>query len=140
MFILDTNILSAIMAARPVPEVATWIARQPEELLFTAAVCQAEILSGIAILPASRRRTALETAARLMFREDFEGRVLPFNAEAAEAYADIFAARRAAGLSTPPTDLMIAAVARAKGAGVVTRDIGGFTGCGLTVINPWETL
>jgi predicted nucleic acid-binding protein len=50
-----------------------------------------------------------------MFREDFEGRVLPFNAEAAEAYVDIFAARRAADLSTPPTDLMIAAVARAKG-------------------------
>ncbi len=137
MFILDTNILSAIMGSQPVPEVAAWIAGHPEELLFTATVCQAEILSGIAILPASRRRSGLEAAARTMFLEDFEGRILPFNTEAAEVYADIFAARRGAGLSTPPTDLMIAAVARAKGAGVVTRDIGGFQGCGLTVINPW---
>ena len=126
------------MGSQPVPEVAAWIAGQPEGALFTTTVCQAEILSGIAILPASRRRSALETSARVMFLEDFEGRVLPFDTEAAEAYADIFAARRAAGLSTPPTDLMIAAVARTKGAGVVTRDIGGFDGCGLTVVNPWN--
>ena len=29
MFVLDTNILSAIVSARPSPEVAAWIARQP---------------------------------------------------------------------------------------------------------------
>lgn len=138
MFSLDTNILSAIMGSQPVPEVAAWIAGQSEELLFTATVCQAEILSGIAILPASRRRSGLEATARIMFLEDFEGRILPFDIAAAEAYADIFATRRATGLSTPPTDLMIAAVARARGAGVVTRDIRGFEGCGLTVINPWD--
>jgi predicted nucleic acid-binding protein len=73
-----------------------------------------------------------------MFVEDFEGRVLPFDAEAAAAYATIFAGRRMAGLSTPPTDLMIAAIARAKGADIVTRDIGGFAGCGVAVINPWD--
>ena len=56
MFLLDTNILSAVMGSRPAPEVAKWMARQPPELLFTAAVCQAEILSGIAVLPKGRRR------------------------------------------------------------------------------------
>jgi hypothetical protein len=34
-------------------------------------------------------------------------------------------------------DLMIAAVARTHRASIVTRDAGGFDGCGLTVINPW---
>jgi hypothetical protein len=33
---------------------------------------------------------------------------------------------------------MIAAIARANGASMVTRDISGFEGCGLTLINPWE--
>jgi predicted nucleic acid-binding protein len=51
MFILDTNVLSNAMAAHPAPAVAAWIAGQPLELLFTASICQAEILSGIAILP-----------------------------------------------------------------------------------------
>jgi hypothetical protein len=31
MFVLDTNILFAIMGFRPVPEVAAWIAGQPED-------------------------------------------------------------------------------------------------------------
>jgi predicted nucleic acid-binding protein len=36
MFILDTNVLSAMMSAQPVPQVAAWVAAQQMELLFTA--------------------------------------------------------------------------------------------------------
>jgi hypothetical protein len=137
MFVLDTNVLSAIMGSRPVPEVAAWVAAQPEELLFTASVCQAEVLAGIEMLPAGRRRRALEAAARAIFAEDFDGRILPFDATAAVLYAELFVARKRAGWSTATADLMIAAVARASGARMVTRDISGFEGCGLTIINPW---
>ena len=138
MFVLDTNILSAIMGSRPAPEVAAWIAGQPEDLLFTTTVCQAEVLSGLAVMPVGRRRLALEAAARAIFAEDFDGRVLPFDAAAAAAYADIFAGRRRDGRPTVPLDLMIAAVARAKGAAVVTRDTSGFEDCGVPLINPWQ--
>jgi len=138
MFVLDTNILSAIMGSRPVPEVAAWIAGQPEESLFTTTVCQAEILAGIEVLPDGRRRRDLESAARAIFAEDFGGRILPFDEAAAAAYAGIFAARKRDGQPTAPLDLMIAAIARAHGAGVVTRDRSGFAGCGVTLINPWE--
>jgi len=137
MFILDTNVLSAMMGAQPVPQVATWVAAQKMDLLFTASVCQAEILSGLAIMPQGRRRDALEVAARAMFTEDFEGHVLPFDMPAAVAYAEIFAARRFSGRPTATLDLMIAAVARVHGASVVTRDSGGFDGCGVPVIDPW---
>ena len=138
MFILDTNILSAIMGTQPVPDVAAWLAGQQEDLLFTAAICEAEILSGLAITPEGRRRRDLEAAARAMFTDDFMGRVLPFDTAAAGAYADIFATRRRSGLPTATLDLMIAAVARANGASVVTRNTAGFDGCGLTLINPWQ--
>ena len=85
---LDTNVLSAMMSAASVPEVATWVSGQPAELLFTATVCQAKILSGLAIMPDGRRRLDLEAAARAMFAENFEGRVLAFDKDAAVAYAD----------------------------------------------------
>jgi toxin FitB len=137
MFLLDTNILSAVMSTRPAPQVAGWIAEQPPDLLFTAAVCQAEILSGIAVLPKGRRREGLELAALAMFREDFDGRILPFDGDAAVIYAEIFAARRSAGRPAAMADLMIASIARAHGASVVTRDTGGFEGSGLTLIDPW---
>jgi predicted nucleic acid-binding protein len=138
VFILDTNVLSAMMRLQVEPTVAAWIAAQPADLLFTTALSQAEILSGLAIMAEGRRRLDLEAAARVMFVEDFHGRVLPFDTKAA-AYAAIFAARRRTGRPAAILDLVIAAVARSRGASVVTRDTGGFEGCGVTLINPWET-
>jgi len=137
MLLLDTNILSAAMASRPSPEVADWMAAQPPDYLFTTSVCQAEILSGIAVLSKGRRREALEMAALAMFREDFAGRILPFGSEAAVIYGELFAARRSAGRPVATADLMIASIARVHGADLVTRNTSDFEGCGLTLINPW---
>lgn len=137
MFLLDTNVLSALMSVQPSPEIAAWTSSQPIDLLFTAAVCQAEILSGLAFLPEGRRRSALEAAAQAIFREDFEGRILPFEMETAQTYADIFALRRRAGRPIATIDLMIAAIAHVHGASVVTRNVVDFEGCGVPVVNPW---
>ncbi len=138
MLMLDTNILSVMMSAEPIRKVADWIVVQPSEELFTASVCQAEILSGIAILPAGRRRADLELAAFAMFSDDFQGRVLPFDAEAAAAYAEMFTVRRKAGRPFGTIDLMLAAIARVRGASIVTRNVADFEGVGLTIINPWD--
>ncbi len=138
VFILDTNILSAMMRPGRVPEVAGWLNAQDERQLFTTTISQAEILSGLAVMPTGRRRQEFENTAGEMF-DEFEARILPFDSDAAVVYAELFALRRQAGRPTAPQDLMIASIARASGARMVTRDTGGFEGCGLTVVNPWET-
>jgi toxin FitB len=74
MFVLDTNILSAMMRLQLEPQVAAWIAAQPPDLLFTTSLSQAEILSGLAIMAEGRRRLDLQAAACAMFLEDFDGR------------------------------------------------------------------
>ena len=140
MMLLETNVLSSLMSGKPPPPVARFITAQPMPMLFTAAVCQAEILAGIAVLPEGKRRATLDEAARAMFLEDFDERILPFDGRAAEAYAELYAMRRRAGRPASTIDLMVAATARCHGASVVTRDTGGFEGCGLTVINPWTAL
>jgi predicted nucleic acid-binding protein len=136
MFLLDTNILSAMMRLVRVPEVSEWMARQDEDLLFTTAISQAEIFAGLAVLPDGRRRRELETTAREMF-DEFAGRVMAFDTAAADAYAELFAIRRQAGRPITMPDLMIASIARSQGASMVTRDTGGFEACGIAVINPW---
>jgi predicted nucleic acid-binding protein len=138
MLMLDTNMLSEIMRSEPEQKVVDWIVRQPSDELFTAAVCQAEILSGLAVMPSGRRRAELEEAARSMFADDFDGRVLPFDAEAASAYAEVFAARRKAGRPSGTIDLMLAGIARARGASVVTRNVADFEGVGVPIVNPWD--
>src|SRR6266567_4391736 len=97
MIVLDTNVLSEMMKASPSADVARWLAAQPATSLYTTAVTQAEILHGVMLLPAGRRRGAIEKAAEAMFDEDFAGRVLPFGSDAARLYARIAADRRRAG-------------------------------------------
>lgn len=138
MLMLDTNMLSEIMRPEPDRKIADWIVRQPSDELFTATVCQAEILSGLAIMPNGRRRADLEEAARAMFADDFEGRILPFDAEAASGYAEVFAARRKVGRPSGTVDLMLAAIARVRGASVVTRNVADFEGVGVAIVNPWD--
>ena len=137
MLVLDTNILAEMMRSEPEPDVADWIVRQPSDELFTAAVCQAEILSGLAIMPTGRRRAALEEAAQAMFADDFSGRILPFDTAATAAYAEVFAARRTLGRPSGTVDLMLAAIARVRGASVVTRNVADFEGAGVAIVNPW---
>ncbi len=63
---------------------------------------------------------------------------MPFAPAAVGPYAEIHEARRRAGRPTATVDLMIAAIARAAGGRVITRNVGDFEGCGVGVINPWD--
>jgi predicted nucleic acid-binding protein len=138
VIVLDTNVLSELMRSQPAAAVFAWVAAQPRAALYTTSVNKAEILCGIAALPEGRRRAALAAAAEAMFTDDFAGRVLPFDEEAAVHYAEIVAARRREGRPIEAFDAQIAATARVAGAELATRDVGDFTGCGLTPVNPWE--
>ena len=137
MIVLDTNVISELMRAKPHPAVLAWVAAQPRARLYTTSINQTEILYGIAMLPAGRRRTTLAAAAEAMFAEDLAGRVLPYDSAAAARYAEIVVARRRVGNPIEAFDALIAATALTAGAGIATRDTGGFDGCGLTLIDPW---
>jgi predicted nucleic acid-binding protein len=75
---------------------------------------------------------------RAVLAEEFAGRVLPFDGAAARRYADIVVLRRQAGKPIEAFDALIAATASVAGAAVATRDLEGFAGCGLSLINPWD--
>ena len=137
MYLLDTNILSAMMRSAVDPAVAAWLRGKPADVLFTATICQAEILAGLAIMADGRRKEALTAAARAMFEEDFLDRVAPFDGASATASARILEATRRQGRMIATMDLMIAAIADRQGASVVTRNVADFLPCGVPVIDPW---
>ena len=138
IYVFDTNVLSEVMRAIPDPDVGAWLSACPADAMFTTAISLGEILYGIRRLPQGARRHRLERAAQAMFVQEFEGRVLPFDAIAAELYADMRVERTRSGRPLAAEDGMIAAIAKARGAVVVTRDLGGFDGCGVTLVDPWE--
>ena len=70
--------------------------------------------------------------------EDFHARIPPFDSPAAEACAAITAERRSAGRPIGQLDYRIAAIGRARGAAVATRNAKDFERCGIEVIDPWS--
>ena len=91
-------------------------------------------------MPAGRRRDKLASEIEAMLREDFAGRVLPFDSDAARAYAEIAAARRAVGRSVSQADAQIAAIARSRGMAVATRNVRDFDDMGIDIIDPWASV
>jgi predicted nucleic acid-binding protein len=137
MFVLDTHVLSETLRPSPTDQVKRWIEAQPPMSLFTTAICEAEILYGLALMPDGRRRIALRSAVAAIFAEDFSGRILAFDSAAARAFADLTAARRRSGRPIAEFDAQIAAIACVHGAAVATRNVDDFAGCGIKVVSPW---
>ena len=138
MILLDTNVISEAMRERPNPAVRAWLKAQPRAEIWTASVVIAELLSGIESMPAGRKQTLLRETIEDMIAEDFRGQILTFNLPAARHYGQILASRRVAGRPIREMDAQIAAIARAHGAALATRNVRDFAGCNVAVVNPWE--
>lgn len=137
MLILDTNVVSELMRAQPAPEVERWLERQPPAQLALTTVSLAEILYGLDRIPQGRRRSDLSGRFQVFLTRSFGERILPFDRGAAEAYARLKGERDRTGRPLIGYDTMIAAIARVRGASIVTRNVPDFDGGGIAVINPW---
>ena len=136
MIVLDTNVVSEAMKPEPDATVQAWLNEQAAETLYLSSVTLAELLFGIAALPTSKRKRLLSRALDGLL-ELFEGRVLPFDIDAAGQYAELAATARSGGRGFPTPDGYIAAIAASRGFIVASRDTSPYEAGGLQVINPW---
>jgi predicted nucleic acid-binding protein len=137
-FLLDTNVPSELIRARPEPRVANWVYTRDEQSLYLSAVSIGELRRGFVILPASKRRTELE----LWFENDlaprFRGRILPVTQSVADHWGTLAGECQLRGTPLSMADGMIAATALEHDLTVVTRNVKDFAGLGVTVFNPWD--
>lgn len=128
------------MRPEPASEVADWVSEREATEMFLTAVSEAELLYGIAIIPAGRRRDMLAAAMTRWLDLGFSERILPFDSSAARAYAEIASEKRLAGRPIGEADCQIAAISRSRGAVLVTRNVRDFEGTGVDVVNPWSVV
>ena len=138
MIVADTNVVSELMRPSPSPALRDWVSRQAAGDLYTTAITVAEIRYGLERLPGGRRKDHLQAAADEVFAA-FSEYVLPFDAGAAARYARIARHRDEAGLPIGGFDAQIAAICRAHGAALATRNIKDFLETGVEVIDPWRS-
>ena len=140
MIVLDTNVLSEIMRAKPDPVVLDWLdAQQPDDLWLNSVVA-AELLFGVARLPEGARKQQLALAVSAMLEQDFAAQILSFDLSAASVYAVMLAERERIGASMAIADAQIAAICLSRDATLATRNTRHFEGVGLSLMNPWDSL
>lgn len=137
MIILDTNVVSEPLRPEPAAAVLAWLDAQAPTTLCLTSITLAELLAGVAALPAGRRRNKLAQAMSEQVLPLFEGRWLAFDAQAAHAYPRVQAGAQAAGNPISFADAAIAAIAAAHGFALATRNVRDFKGTGVELVDPW---
>ena len=130
MFLLDTDVLSALRRRERNPEIARWVGTQRTTDLYLSVVTVGEIERGI--MRQQRRDTgfARELAIWLDRLLDWYGkRVLPVDVATARRWG-----RLSATLGQDSADLLIAATALEHGLTVVTRNVRHFEPTGVPVV------
>jgi predicted nucleic acid-binding protein len=137
-FLLDTNIPSEMTRPFPQLSVTQWLDNADDELLFFSVISLGEILKGITVLPASKRRLGLQQWLDETLRPWFSGRILPVNEPIAERWGILAGQCKLRGRLLKVADGFIAATALEHDLTVVTRNVRDFEGLGVDLFNPWN--
>lgn len=133
MYVLDTNVISAVRRPDRAPQVAAWLSGKSEQDLFLSVITIGEIKRGIR--QQERRDSAFAHDLRAWLDRTillFSDRLLPFDAEDARIWG-----RLSAEIGHTGADLMIAASALRHTATVVTGNVSDFAPTGVRIENPF---
>ena len=135
-FLLDTNAVSEWVKPRPNPGLIGWSESADEDRIFLSVVSLAELRYGVERMAAGRRRSRLEQWLQHELLLRFEGRILPVDANVAEAWGRTVSRAEAAGRPIGAMDALLAATAETHQLTLVTRNVSHFPLL-KTVLNPW---
>jgi predicted nucleic acid-binding protein len=140
MFVLDTNVVSElrkVRLGRADANVAAWADSVNAADLYLSVIALQELEIGV--LLAEHRDPKQGAVFRVWLNSHvlpaFEGRILPVDNAVA-----LRSAKQHVPNPRPFRDGLIAATALVHGMTVVTRNLAGFEGTGVTILNPWDDM
>jgi toxin FitB len=137
-YLLDTCVISELVAKRPDPQVIEWINRTEETRLYLSVITIGEIRKGIEKLAQSRRRTALEEWLKDQLVVRFGGRILSIGLEVMLRWGQLTGYLESAGHPMSAMDSLIAATSLQGNLKLVTRNEEDFRYARVPLLNPWK--
>jgi predicted nucleic acid-binding protein len=137
-YLLDTNIISELVAKHPNGRVLEWIDALDSNHVFLSVITIGELRKGIEKLPASARKDALSNWLTTDLVLRFSGRILPLDIDVMLTWGRLTGQLEQSGRPLPAIDSLIAALALHHNYTLVTRNEADFKDTGVAVINPWS--
>jgi len=134
---VDTNVFCELAKTKPNEQVIKWL-RNHESELYLSTISIGEIRRGIEVLPAGKRKKALQAWFSALCKR-MEGRILSFNTSTAHVWGQLMAAWDKKGTTVPSLDSQLAATAHRHKLTMVTRNVADFKNTGVKVINPFAS-
>jgi len=133
-YLLDTNVISELVRAKPAKAVLAWFENIPSEALHISVLTLGEIRKGVEQMPEVARREKLRLWLEHDLTDWFGSRILPIDAPVADRWGRLVAQM---GRPVPSIDSLLAATALHHELRIVTRNQKDFEYPGLEVVNPW---
>jgi len=139
-WLLDTNVVAALINPQGAPSVKTWAAGQDEDTFHISVMTLAEYDKGIHNLPDDHAERPRYIAARDALAERFGRRVLSLDDDIVRRWGRISGeVKRDSGGHAPPViDTLLAATAMEHDLYLVTRNVKDTRRSGAFVFDPWN--
>ena len=136
MILVDTNVWSELIRAKPDRQVVNWEAANGH-LLWISTIVLAEFRARAFLMADGKRKEQIALAIETI-ASHYSDRILDFDEPCSAQYGAVLLSARTTGFPIDAADAMIAATARAKGMMLATRNTNDFAGTGVELINPWD--
>lgn len=134
-YLLDTNVISEPLRAKPDENVQKWFHQMPNHSLYVSVLTIGEIRKGIEKISDQKRKQKITLWLENSIPELFHNRILPITFEIADRWGRL---QYQAKKTMPAIDCLLAATALHHDMALVTRNTKDYESCaGLEIINPW---
>jgi tRNA(fMet)-specific endonuclease VapC len=137
-YLLDTCVISELVAKEPNPRVIDWIDGIDPNSAYMSVITIGEICKGIEKLPDSRRKATLQAWLSEDLLARFGGRILPINIEVVLKWGRLAGSLESKGKKMAAIDSLVAATALHSHCSLVTRNEADFKYASITIVNPWS--
>jgi tRNA(fMet)-specific endonuclease VapC len=137
-YLLDTNIISELVAKQPNQKVVEWVDSRDPDALYLSVVTIGELRKGIEKLKPFSRRDALMNWLTTNVLTRFQGHIADITVDVMLAWGELTGRLEVAGLPMSAADSLIAAIALEGGFTLVTRNDSDFQNAGISIVNPWR--
>lgn len=137
-YLLDTNVISELIAREPNQKVVDWIDNLDPETVYLSVITIGEIRKGVEKLASSRRKDSLHRWLTHNLSARFAGKIVDITTEVMLKWGELTGQLERQGTPMPAIDSLIAASVLTRNLTLVTRNEEDFQHTGIATINPWK--